>query len=450
MASRAVTVSEVLDSSPFSSYQVLVGILCFFAMLLDGFDLTIIGLAMPKIAAYLHVKPSALSVAMSSGQFGTIFGAALLGMAADRVGRKRMLVVCTLCFGVFTLLCTFITSAWQLSLFRFIGGIAMGGAIPTAIALGAEYSPTRTRATLATAMYAGVPVGAVASGLAAVYLLPNYGWQSLFVLGGIIPLAIAILMTFLLPESSIFLVRRSKGQTKIRSIVAKIAPAFAKDDDVEFCSRDARQPGVPVKHLFLEGRATTTILLWICFFLGYYLIYSELWWPTVLFKAGATVQQASLAFALINIGAGVMMVLMGRLMDKVKKPHLILQVGYFLGFLGIVAFGLFASSTFIVIGAISVFCGLFINGTGSGLVALVALSYPTDITGTAVGWAYGIGRAGGTVALLVVGLLLGLNWTVFQMYGCFAVGSLIIVGIVAVLAGRPASLRRKAASIAYG
>ena len=143
MASRAVSVTEVLDSVPFTSYQVLVGILCFCCTLLDGFDLTVIGVAVPKIAEYLRVKPPALGVAMSAGQFGPLIGAALLGMLADRVGRKRMLVACAFGFGLFTLLCAFITSVGELALFRFIAGLGMGGAVPTAIAFGTEYAPTR-------------------------------------------------------------------------------------------------------------------------------------------------------------------------------------------------------------------------------------------------------------------------------------------------------------------
>ena len=147
---------------------------------------------------------------------------------------------------------------------------------------------------------------------------------------------------------------------------------------------------------FSEGRATTTVLLWISFFLGYYLIYLMLSWaPTLLKKSGASVQQYSMAFALINFGSAIATVTVGRLMDKAKNPYRILQGGFILGFLSMVAFGLFATSPFLVIASLSVLCGLFINGTVSGLVALVTLSYPVDITGSAVGWAYAIGRAAG-------------------------------------------------------
>ncbi len=415
-------------------------------MLLDGFD-TNAGVAVPKIAEFLYTKPQALGVAMSAGFFGSIIGAAILGMLADRVGRKRMLVACSLCFGVFTLLCASITSVGELAFFRFIAGLGMGGAIPTAIAFGAEYSPSRARATLSTALYAGVPAGAGVSGLAAGYLIPHFGWQSLFVMGGALPIVIAIVVAFLLPESLAFLVRRDKGQVKVRSIIGHIAPAFLKDKDIEFCSTDIRRPGVPVKHLFLQGRTTTTVLLWICFFIGYYLIsLMNSWAPTLLKKSGASVQQYALAFALVNFGSAIATVTVGWAMDKARNPFRILQGGFVLGFLSLVAFGLFAGSPFITIASVSVICGLFINGTTSGLVALVVLSYPQDITGTAIGWAYAIGRTGMTVAPLLGAILIGLNWTVFAICGSNAIGALIVVGIIAILALHTARIRKAASN----
>ena len=322
MASRSVSLTEVLDSVPFTSYQVLVGVLCFCCTLLDGFDLTVIGVAVPKMAESLHLKPQAFGFAISAGQFGPLFGAAFLGMLADRMGRKRMLIFCALLFGVFTVAQAFITSVGQLALYRFIGGLGMGGAVPSAIAFGAEYSPSRSRATLSTALYAGVPTGATISGLSAIWLLPHMGWQSLFYLGGGIPIVIAIAMMFLLPESLSYLVKRESGQDKVRRILSRIAPSYTKDKDVEFCSTETKRKGVPLKHLFLEKRAAVTILMWVCFFLGYYLIYlMQAWAPTLLKKSGATVTQYALAFALINLGIRHNDRLHRRVDGQGKEPH---------------------------------------------------------------------------------------------------------------------------------
>jgi AAHS family 4-hydroxybenzoate transporter-like MFS transporter len=419
--------------------------MCFCCTLLDGFNLTVVGVAAPKIAEYLHVRPAALGLAMSAGQLGPLFGAALLGMLADRIGRKRMLVACAFGFGLFTMLCSFATSAAQLALLLFLAGLGLGGAVPTAIALGTEYSPARSRASLSTAIYAGTPAGAIVSGLSAIYLLPHYGWQSLFAMGGGLSIIVAAMLAALVPDSMNFLIRRSDGQARVRTILAKVAPVIAGDGAVEFYSADTKRSGVPVKHLFSEGRTATTVLLWACFFLGYYLIYLMLTWaPTLLKGSGATIRQYSLAFALINFGSAAATFVVGRVMDKARSPYRVLQGGFVLGAMSLAFFGLVARSPFAVIASASIICGLFINGTVSGLVALVTLSYPTDITGSAVGWAYAIGRSGAVTAPLMGGIFVGLGWPVLKICAGNAVWGLVISGLVAVLAAYTARAHRRA------
>ena len=184
--------------------------------------------------------------------------------------------------------------------------------------------------------------------------------------------------------------------------------------------------------------------MWLCFFLGYYLIYlMQAWAPTLLKKSGATVTQYALAFAFINLGSAVTTVCIGWLMDKAKNPTRILQGGFIIGFFTLVAFGYFAASPFYIIAAISILNGIFINGTVSGLVALVTISYPSDVTGTAVGWAYALGRLGSTVSPLMGAVFLGLNWTVFQICGSNAFLALIIVIIIAILSTQAARMRKE-------
>ena len=131
-------------------------------------------------------------------------------------------------------------------------------------------------------------------------------------------------------------------------------------------------------------------------------------------------------------------------MDKSKNPFRILRNGFILGFLSLVAFGFLAGSPFIVVAGISVICGFFINGTVSGLVALVTLSYPRDITGSAVGWAYAIGRSGATLAPAIGGMFIGLNWTVFEICSSNAVGALVIGGLITILSVHTARARTAA------
>jgi MFS transporter, AAHS family, 4-hydroxybenzoate transporter len=433
MSSKTISITEIFDISPFSSYQIWVCFLCFCVTFLDGFDLTVIGVALPKIADFLHSKPGALGLALSAGQVGPLIGAVGLGMLADRFGRKQMLFISSLTFGLFTMLTAYITSVEQLALFRFLAGIGLGGAVPNALAFGCEYAPTRMRATLTTTMYAGMAVGSVTAGLSAAYLLPHYGWQSLFFLGGGIPIVIGFLVAVLLPESLEFLVRRGKDKRKIRRIVSKIAPAIAEDEAIEFYSAERKLPGAPVKHLFTGKLAYSTVLLWIAFFASFYLLWILLSWaPTLLRKSGATVQQYSLAFAGINLGSAVATITIGRLMDK-SNPFNILKVAFIIAFVSVVVFGLFAASPFIVIAILSVVTGFFVIGGNSGLMGLATVSYPPDIRGTGLGWAYGIGKIGAMLAPATGGFLLSQNWSVAQICSTNALAALVVTAVVMIL-----------------
>ncbi len=432
MPSRPVDVREVLDSGRFSAYQIWICFLCFCLTFFDGFDLSLVGVALPKIADFLQSTPTALGGVMSAGNVGALVGALLLGMLADRFGRKNMLLVSAFTFALFTLAIAYAQSIEQLTVFRFIAGLGMGGAVPNALAFGSEYAPSNRRATVATTMYAGVAIGATCAGLASSYLLPHFGWQSLFLVGGAVACCIGLLAAFFLPETLAFLARKGgkRDAVVIRRIVARVSPAHAADQDVVFVSLEKKLPGAPVKHLFSRGHAANTVLLWFAFILSYYLVWLIIsWTPTLLRNSGATPQQFSLAFACINTGSALATVGIGMLMDKFS-PYDALKIGFFLAFVSIMVFGYFASSSFIVVAMVSVIMGFFVMGSNSGLMGLTALTYPTDIKGTGLGWATGIGRAGSLVAPVVGGIMLTNGWSVNAICTTNATLALAIVATV--------------------
>ena len=437
MANKTTSVSEVFDASRFTAYQYLVCSLCFLVVLFDGFDLTVAGVALPKIADFLHAKPSALGLALSAGQFGPVIGAIIFGTLADRFGRKWMLLISGFVFAVFTGMTVTITSVEHLALYRFLAGLGLGGAVPNALAFGSEYAPARARATLITTMYAGVPAGAMIGGLSAAWLVPHLGWQSLFVLGGAVPIIICIVMALFLPESLEFMVRRGKDKTRIRKIVSRISPALGKDEEVQFVSRGKKLPGVPVKHLFMEGRALTTIVWWVICVLATYLVWILVSWATTLLRnSGASVEQYSLGYAAIMLGNIVAAVFIGRLMDK-ANPFRVLQVGFVLAFVALTIFGLTAGShSLLVIVTTSFVCGLFINGAQAGALAAATIAYPPAIRGTGIGWAYAVAKMGGVGAPAVGGLLLSMHWGVSKI--CFWQGmiGLFIAALLVALHGR--------------
>lgn len=433
---KTVPVGRVVDESSFSGYQFLVCTICFLVTFLDGFDLTVVGVALPKIAEHLSSDPASLGLALSAGQVGPLVGAILLGMLADRWGRKWMLFVSAVLFGAFTLLTVQITTVEQLAVYRFLAGIGLGGAVPNALTLGSEYAPRRTRALVVAAMYAGMPAGAMTGGLLAAYLIPHFGWQSLFYFGGSAPFGVALIIGLALPESLEFLARRKSAAdiARVRTIIARISPEMGHDPGIEFVATDVKRPGGAVKRLFTEGRCTTTLLLWLlCSFALYLLWVLNTWSPTLLRRSGATVQQYSLAYACLCFGAAVSSIFIGRLMDRFN-PFTVLQVGFVLGALSLVAFGIGAGSgSFMVIAILSVICGICINGSQTGTLAVATLSYPTDIRATGIGWAYAIAKIGAMLAPLAGGYMLSHDWSVLRLCGVNSLVGLLAVGVLMLL-----------------
>jgi AAHS family 4-hydroxybenzoate transporter-like MFS transporter len=241
-----------------------------------------------------------------------------------------------------------------------------------------------------------------------------------------------------LPESLEFLASKGSNQQKIRKVVTRVAPAIGRDQDYRFTLSEVKLPGVPAKHLFTGGRALTTILLWIAMAGGLYLLYVLVSWaPTLLHKSGATVVQYSIAFAALNFGAAIGFFLVGRLMDM-GNPFRILQIAYILSFLSLVVFGMLAGGLLLTVAAISVICGFFVNGSSAGLLAVATVSYPADIRGTAVGWAYAVAKFGGMLAPVVGGFLLTLGWTVRSICGVNALVALLVALLVLILGARVA------------
>jgi len=442
---KRVCVSEIFDTGKITPIQIRVFLLCLCIVFFDGFDLVVISVALPKISAFLHVGMAGLGLAVGAGQLGPLVGAMVLGTMADRFGRKRMLLISAIIFGIFTIMIATITSVEQLALYRFLSGVGLGGAIPNALAFGCEYAPSKKRATFTTIMWTGMPLGSVISGFVAAWLLPHYGWQTLFWVGGVAPLLITLAVAPFLPESLEFLVRQGTNKSAIQKLVAKISPKLANDPDTELYVNDVKREGVPVKHLFTEGRAFTTLGIWLLFFLSFYLLWVLIaWTPTLLKKSGASVQQYSVAFAMLHVGSFITALVIGRLMDRFNL-YKVLVVTFLLAFVSVCAFGYLSAAPFLVIAVMAVVTGLFVNGGNTGLLALCTTSYPTSIRGSGVGWAYGLGKVGSMLGPVVGGFLLARGWSVMRICAVNGSSALIIVAVILVMKWQAAGVQNNAA-----
>lgn len=426
---NVVNVNRVIDDGPIHSFQVFAIVLCALVAFLDGVDTQSIAVAAPIIAENLKVARTAIGPVFSAALLGAAIGALTFGPLGDRFGRKRMLALATVIFGVFTLSTSFANSYESLLAIRFAAGIGLGGATPCFIALASEFPPGRRRAMVASLIWAAFPLGGTIGGFANSYILGNFGWQAIFWVGGMLPLVVAAALLLWLPESLRFLIATGQHDERVATIVRKIDPSLPAN--ARFVSDEERIEGAPLKQLFADGRATRTILLWVPFFTAFgTLALAVVWTPLLLRDNGISPAQASLVLGVHGIGALLGMGSAGRLMERFGVAP-VLFPSLVLGAVATATLGYAAVS----VGSMSAtlfFVGLFVGMGASGAIALAALTYPTAIRSSGIGWAMGMGRFGQVLAPLFASAVIAASWTELFL----AIGLAPFVGALAILALR--------------
>jgi AAHS family 4-hydroxybenzoate transporter-like MFS transporter len=406
--SGALDVTKLIDDGGLSRFQIAVVLLCGLVAILDGADTTSIAIAASTIAGLLNFPMSAFGVVFAAGTLGAMLGAMTFGPLADRFGRKRLLIVATVLFAIFTFLIAHANSYSTLVLYRFIAGLGLGGATPCFLALVSEYVPQRLRGTVVSVLWAAFPLGIMLGGFLNSYLVTAFGWQMIFYVGGVVPLVIAALLTLMLPESLQFLIGRSGDSSQAKRILARMAPEAVHRDAVLAIAR-VTLPGVPVKHLFSEGRALSTVALWIPFFAAFGVLAAVVFFTPALLRSAAGVAAAASNGALVNafhgLGALLGMALAGRLIDRLGAKS-VLGTALVLGAACTAALGPSVASIPLAAAATAL-VGFFVGIAGSGCIALAAIIYPPEIRATGIGWGMAMGRGGQVVAPLVAGQIIG-------------------------------------------
>src|SRR5579871_7031864 len=298
-----IDLADFIDRQPVGRFQLRLLLACAAVLFLDGFDTQAIGYVAPALAKEWGLSKGALGPVFSAGLFGLMIGALVFGPLADRIGRKKIIVLSTLAFGVGALITAVVSDLNALLAIRFLTGLGLGGAMPNAIALTAEYNPHRRRATMVMIMFCGFSIGAALGGLLAADLIPRFGWRSVFAVGGIAPLVMLPILALRLPESVRFLALRGDASVRVAELLKKVSPATAFAPDAQFVVHESRLAGIPVAHLFREGRTPVTLLLWVAFFMGLLDIYFLAnWLPTVLNDLGASVSEAAVIGSMLQVG----------------------------------------------------------------------------------------------------------------------------------------------------
>jgi AAHS family 4-hydroxybenzoate transporter-like MFS transporter len=395
----SLDVGHVLDSGSWGGYQKWLVALVALTIVFDGIDNQLLGIVIPTVMREWDVQRSAFASVISLGYVGMMIGGAVAGVVGDRVGRRTALLGSMVVFGVMTVVAPLADNTTTLGILRLLAGLGLGGAMPNAAALAAEYVPARRRPIAVTVTIVCVPLGGTLAGLLGIRLLPVLGWEALFVIGGLVPVVAAVALRWLLPESPRFLARHESRWPELEAVLRRMGHQVAPG--TRFVDLTDRTVGkATVSTLFTPEYQRDTIALWCAFFsclLAVYLGFS--WLTSLLTSAGFDPATANSGITAFNLGG---------------------VVGALVGGVAIARFGSRAAMLTMTISpsvalfpimAMLTLTGSMINGVQTTMYALAAHVYPSAVRSTGVGTAVAFGRSGAVLTGYVGTWAIGLGGT---------------------------------------
>ena len=427
MTAETVNVNPIIDQAKFTPFHFNVVAWCLLIILFDGYDLAINGVVLPLLMEDWGLTAVQAGLLASTALAGMMFGAMIFGSLADKIGRKKVIMICIVLFSGLTFAGGFASNPTEFAILRFLAGLGIGGVMPNLVALTSEYAPIRMRSTLVTGMFSGYAVGGVMAALLGSWFTPDFGWQIMFFIAGI-PLFLLPVIWKFLPESLAFIVQQNK-QAQARQIVARLAPQLEMKEQTTFVLNHVDAPeSASVISLFKRGRATNTLLFWLAFFTCLLTMYAlSSWLPKLMMAAGYSMDNSLMFMLVMNVGAVIGIVGGGILADRYHlKPVLMV-----LGMMGAIVMSLmgFQSNQFILY--ILVFlAGAASIGSQMLLYSYVAQYYPLAVRSTGIGWSSAIGRMGAIIGPILIGSLLGMNLPAH--FNFMAVGLPVLITAIAV------------------
>lgn len=382
---------DIIDDAPIGRVHIRVIAIGFLIMFIEGVDIQIIGFAAPAIIRELGIIPQHFGIVFSAGLLGATIGAALLGPLGDRIGRKPLIFVNVIFFGLGTLATPLAQSIEQFVAIRFLASLGLGGVIPNLLALVAEYAPKRARGTIVAGVATGQLAGGMAGGFFSGWMIGVYGWAPIFTIAGVLSLLLAPLVLIGLPESLRFLSQKERNAARVTAELGKLRSDMAGAHASLTFPPGAKQP--PVTALLARDIRTTTLLLWLAIaanlFMTAFVIY---WLPTLLERMGMPLSDAILAVSLMN-GAGILGgFAVARALDRWPPLNVLILV-YVLAALAVGSIGTVAPNT-VGVTIIVVLAGFFGLGAYAGINVLAATLYPTALRSAGIGWAIALGKVG--------------------------------------------------------
>jgi AAHS family 4-hydroxybenzoate transporter-like MFS transporter len=429
---RTIDVDSVLDHGALRGLPLLVVICTTLVLVLDGLDIQVIAFAGPALMAEFGIERKALAPVLAAALIGMSIGSFTLGPAGDRYGRRPIILLSGLLFGVATVLAATSQTLWQLTAWRLVTGIGLGGALPNSAALMAEFAPQRWRSMLIAVTIVGVPIGGMFGAEIAAQIIPAHGWRTMFVIAGTLPIIALVAMQFVLPESPRYLASLTGRRDELAALLNRHAGSQVCSHEDTFTTGlfgiAGHRPGIGA--LFADLYRRDTAALWIIFGTNLFSVYTFFSWTPVILKslglAEATAIRGSLVYNLAGT-IGTLLSAWAMLRIGSRRPlianTLIAIAGLF--WLWYVVSSAAGSGVSPGVAALMIgfaLAGFGINSTQVGAYTVGAHVYATDVRSTGVGAAAGLGRIGGILGAFSGSALL----TAFGGPGFFVSLSLIV------------------------
>ena len=420
---RTIQTSQVLANSKFNKFHLLVFLWCFYAIAFDGFDVALYGIGLPLMMEDYNITVVEAGAISSYSVIGTMVGTFLFGSLSDIIGRKKAIAICLFLFSVFTFLSGFAPNADIFLVMRIIAALGLGGVMPILVAVMAEYSPKKKRALTVAIMYCGYSIGAILASLIGMYLMESLGWRFLYWLS-IIPFLTLPFFLKQFPESVSYHLLRKQGD-KIASILNKVDPAgnYQATDNFEYeAFRDSTKE-FPIKKVFSDKRVLSTLAFWLAVGCSMLVITGlTTWLPKIMLESGHGIA-SSLSFNLVlSIGQITGSILGGILVGRIGHRSVLISM-FFMGALSFVFLSL--TSNTLLLYLLIALTGACTVGTQNLVNPYISEYYPREIRATGLSIAVGVGRIGGILAPVAIGLLLTTNLAPQHAFMAFAIPCLL-------------------------
>ncbi|MFJ7661337.1 MFS transporter [Lysinibacillus sp. NPDC097162] len=415
---------DVVNQSKLKGFHYRFIICLFFIMMFDGYDVVIYGASIPMLKAQWGISNLIAGSISSYTTIGTAIGAVIFGLYADHFGRKRMIIFTTFIFSFFTLLSGFATSPLLFVIFRVIAGLGFGGVMPNIAALISEYAPTKHRAAIISIIFCGYSVGAMLASFSGQVFLEKFGWQPVYWIAGL-PLLTLPLFVCIIPESIHSLVQQ-KDTKALTTALQKIEPTLPKDIQFVYVEQEKIQKS-PVRDLFKNKLALSTMMFWLSCFCTFILMYSlNTWLPTLMMNAGYGLSSSLMFIVALQFGSIAGTLALGNVIKYFGFKRVLIPL-YLVGAVSLTLIG-FSKNIYLAYGLI-IIIGAASLGLQNMSNAYVAEYYSVEVRAAALGSTMAFGRIGSIVAPTYMGILLTFNLQ--PQFNFFAIGIAAIFGAIA-------------------